>query len=146
MTPACCHTFADSWPDRLHTHPCLVGRHERKKGGARDQREIIIKYVQLVSRWQENIYHLNRLIVYKNKGAYNGSKNMFPESLCKHTREVWAWCTPCLASHTLHREEGSGHVATFELLPQQKLAVTNEIRTLCRSHPLSWISITSQHV
>ena len=30
-----------------------------------------------------------------------------------------------LASHTLHRtEEGSGHVATIKLLPQQKLDVT----------------------
>ena len=30
------------------------------------------------------------------------------------------------------REEGFGHIITIELLPQQKFAVTNEIRTLCR--------------
>ena len=35
-----------------------------------------------------------------------------------------------LASHTLHREEGSEHAATIELSPQQKLAVTNEIHAL----------------
>ena len=42
----------------------------------------------------------------------------------------------CIASHTLFREEGSGHAATIELSPQQKLDVTNQIRDLCRSHPL----------
>ena len=42
-----------------------------------------------------------------------------------------------LASHTLCREEGSGHAATIELLLRQKLDVTNQIRTLHRSHPLS---------
>ena len=35
-----------------------------------------------------------------------------------------------LASHTLHREEGSGHTATIDLSPPKKLAVTNEIRAL----------------
>ena len=29
--------------------------------------------------------------------------------------------TTSLASHTLHTEEGSGHAANIELLPQQKL-------------------------
>ena len=38
------------------------------------------------------------------------------------------------------REEGSGHAATIELSPRQKLAVTNEIRTLHRLHLLSWSS------
>ena len=41
-----------------------------------------------------------------------------------------------LANHTLRRE--SGHAATIELLLQWKLAVTNEICTLCRLHSLSW--------
>ena len=36
------------------------------------------------------------------------------------------------------REEGSGHAATIELSPMQKLAVANEICALCRLHPLSW--------
>ena len=39
-----------------------------------------------------------------------------------------------LTSHSLRREEGSGHAATIELLPQQKLDVTNQIRTLHRYH------------
>ena len=51
-----------------------------------------------------------------------------------------------LASRTLRREEGSGHAATIELSPQQKLDVTNQIRALRRSHPLSWSTITSQRV
>ena len=41
---------------------------------------------------------------------------------------------------SLHREEGSGHTATIESLPWQKLAVTNEIRALQRLHPLPWSS------
>ena len=41
-------------------------------------------------------------------------------------------------------ERGSGHTATIELLPQQKLDVTNQNRALCRSHPLSWSTITSR--
>ena len=45
-----------------------------------------------------------------------------------------------LASHTLLREEGSGHAATIELSSQQKLTVTNEIRALHRLRPLSWSS------
>ena len=32
----------------------------------------------------------------------------------------------------------SGHVATIELSPLQKLVLTNQIRALRRSHPLSW--------
>ena len=60
-----------------------------------------------------------------------------------------------LASHTLRRErpEGSGHAATIELSPRQKLDVTNQkldvtnqIRALRGSHPLSWSTITSQRV
>ena len=36
------------------------------------------------------------------------------------------WVRPSLASHTLRmREEGSGHAATIELSPQEKLDVTN---------------------
>ena len=42
-----------------------------------------------------------------------------------------------LASHTLRREEGSGHAAITELLPRQKLAMSNEIHALRRLHPLS---------
>ena len=34
---------------------------------------------------------------------------------------------PSLTSHTLHREEGSGHVGTVELLPRQKLDVSVQI-------------------
>ena len=30
----------------------------------------------------------------------------------------------CLTSHTLHREEGSGHAATIKFVPWQKLDVT----------------------
>ena len=37
---------------------------------------------------------------------------------------------PRLASHTPCREEGSSHAATIELLLQQKLAVTNDIRLI----------------
>ena len=58
---------------------------------------------------------------------------------------------PCvhdsLASHTpSQREEGSGHAATIELSPRQKLVRTNQIRALRSSHPLSWSTITSQRV
>ena len=37
-------------------------------------------------------------------------------------------------------QERSGHTATIEWLPWQKLAVTNEIHTLHRLHLLSWSS------
>ena len=37
-----------------------------------------------------------------------------------------------LTSHTLCREEGSGHTATIELSSQENLNVTNQIRTLRR--------------
>ena len=40
-------------------------------------------------------------------------------------------------------QERSGHTATIERLPWQKLAVTNEIDTLHRLHLLSW---SSNHV
>ena len=49
-----------------------------------------------------------------------------------------------LASHTLRREDMSRHTATIELSPQQKLDVTNPIRTVRRSHLLSWSTITSR--
>ena len=39
-----------------------------------------------------------------------------------------------LASQTLRREEGSGHVATLKLSPRQKLDVTNQIGALHSSH------------
>ena len=39
-------------------------------------------------------------------------------------------------------KEGSGHTATMELSPRQKLDVANQIRTHHRSHPLSWSTIT----
>ena len=45
-----------------------------------------------------------------------------------------------LTSHTLHREVRSGPTASIESLPWQKLDVTNQIRTLRGSHPLSWSS------
>ena len=45
-----------------------------------------------------------------------------------------------LASHTLLREEVSGHAATIELPPQQKLAVINEVCALHRLHLLLWSS------
>ena len=43
------------------------------------------------------------------------------------------------SSHKLHpsqREEGSGHTATIELLPRQKLDVTNQIHALRSSEGL----------
>ena len=46
-----------------------------------------------------------------------------------------------LTSHTL---QGSGHAATIELSPRQKLGVTNEIRTLRRLNPLSWNSLVKE--
>ena len=49
-----------------------------------------------------------------------------------------------LISLTSHREEGSCHAATIELSPWQKLDMTNQIRTLHRSYPLSWSTIMSQ--
>ena len=42
------------------------------------------------------------------------------------------------------QREGSCHAVTIELSPQQKLDMTNQILALCRSHPLSWSTITSQ--
>ena len=43
-----------------------------------------------------------------------------------------------VTSHTLRgREEGYRHAATIELLPRQRLDVTNHICALHRSHPLS---------
>ena len=56
-----------------------------------------------------------------------------PYSIC-HTLSHFL---SSLASHTLHREEGSGQATTIELLPQQKLAVTEEICAVYRSHLLS---------
>jgi len=53
---------------------------------------------------------------------------------------------PVSQGTTLHREEGSGHAAIIRLFPQQKLDVTNQIHAVCRSHPLSWSTLTSQHV
>ena len=47
-----------------------------------------------------------------------------------------------LANHTLCRE-GLVILPTIELLPWQKLDMTNQICTLCRSHPLSWSTIMS---
>ena len=40
----------------------------------------------------------------------------------------------------------SGHAATIELSPWQKLDVTNQICALRRSHLLSWSTTMSQHV
>ena len=37
-----------------------------------------------------------------------------------------------LTSHTLHREEGSGHAATIKMSPRQKRNVINQIRGLHR--------------
>ena len=51
--------------------------------------------------------------------------------------DTYVWYS--LASHTLRRER-SGHAATIELLPRQKLALTNQIHALRRLHPLSWSS------
>ena len=48
--------------------------------------------------------------------------------------------------HPSQREEESGHAATIELSPWQKLDVTNQICALRRSHPLSWSTIMSQRV
>ena len=45
-----------------------------------------------------------------------------------------------LASHTFCRKEEFGHSTTIELLPQQKVDVTNEICILRGLHPLSWSS------
>ena len=51
--------------------------------------------------------------------------------------------------HTLHREEGSRHAATVEMLPQQKLTLTCGINTLHGLNLLSTVmhgvAITSQH-
>ena len=60
--------------------------------------------------------------------------------------EASAKIATSLASHTLCREDGSGHTVTNELLPRQKLDATNQIRALRRSHLLSWSTITSQRV
>ena len=43
-----------------------------------------------------------------------------------------------LSQATSFTEEGSGHTATIELSPLQKLDMANQIRALCRSHLLSW--------
>ena len=48
-----------------------------------------------------------------------------------------------LASHNLHREDGSCHAATIELSPWQKLDVTYYICALHRLHPLSLSTNTS---
>ena len=40
----------------------------------------------------------------------------------------------------------SGHAATIELSPRQKLVRTNQICALRGSHSLSWSTITSQRV
>ena len=51
---------------------------------------------------------------------------------------------PSLASHTLRREEGSGHAATIDLSLWQKLDATNQICALRKLHPLAWSTITSR--
>ena len=56
----------------------------------------------------------------------------------QHTAyEISTMSDTSLASHTLHREEGSRHTTTIELSPQQKLDVTNQIHAFSRSHSLS---------
>ena len=45
-----------------------------------------------------------------------------------HSKITLTYSLTSLASHTLCREEGSGHAATIELSPRQKLDVTNQIR------------------
>ena len=57
-----------------------------------------------------------------------------------HVQEGLGMVTVSLASHTLRREEGSGHAAILDLSPQQKLDVTNQICALRSSYPLSWSS------
>ena len=58
----------------------------------------------------------------------------------QHRKLLHVHTSSSLASYTLHREEESGHAATIEFSPRQKLAVTNEICTVCSLHPLSWSS------
>ena len=54
------------------------------------------------------------------------------------------WGSHSLTSYTLRREEGSGHAATIELSPRQKLDVTNQIHALRKSDLLSWSTIMSR--
>ena len=57
-----------------------------------------------------------------------------------------SFCWGCIVSQATPFAErgGSGHAATMELYPWQKLDVTNQIHALRRSHPLSWSIITSR--
>lgn len=43
---------------------------------------------------------------------------------------IWSSCGP----HLLQGEEGPSHAATINLSPQQNVAVTNKIHTLCSLH------------
>ena len=76
--------------------------------------------------------------------------NMSQESCMPSWKEFQQYSQPFtlmeakLTSHTLHREEGSGHTATIKLSPWLKLDVTNQIRTLHRHMCCHKVAITSQ--
>ena len=71
-------------------------------------------------------------------------QRLLPSFLMQPKGRIIMWLKSSLASHTLHRErKGLVTLQPIGLLPWQKLDVTNQICALCRSHPLSWSTITS---
>ena len=73
----------------------------------------------------------------------------FSHLLCAASHSLCAYEGGCLIvsqATPFAEKEGSGHAATIELSPQQKLDVTNQIHALQRLHLLSWNTITSKRV
>ena len=92
----------------------------------------------------QQIVDLCHLYFYRPNSTFSATSCQGGIMLFIHSATLVTLFSCSLASHTLHREKGSGHTATIELSSRQKLDVTNQIRTLCRSHPLSWSTITSR--
>ena len=68
MTLVCCYMSAGSWLYHQYTHPYLAERHEGKEGLAADN--------ESTAGEPGNLYHLDLLIVHKNKGMHKGRQDV----------------------------------------------------------------------
>ena len=78
------------------------------------------EYSHLATNW----YNTIRLVIYIYRGRLVSQATPFA---CRE------------------RIEGSGHAATIELSPQQKLDVTNQIHVFRRSHPVHSHGVQLRH-
>ena len=68
-----------------------------------------------------------------------GLSNSFSTSTFSETIKIKMCMYSSLASHSLHREEGSGHTAIIELSPQQKVD-----RRCKHQSPIHWFLVSHQ--